>query len=161
MVTGRGIHLREREGRGASEEAEEDGGAEHEEPDDVDEQQRLARDGRGAGADLAVAAASHAGPRAGRLGAAAPVRDPVGAADRVRAEAPHRAQRDVAVPVRDGGRAGVAGLRRRRGGGRGEEEARVCARRSESVARRMRWTRREGGMPGVAGGRWSPARGGA
>ena len=106
----------------ASEEAEEDGGAEHEEPDDVDEQQRLARDGRGAGADLAVAAARHAGPRAGRLGAAAPVRDPVGAADRVRAEAPHRAQRDVSVPVRDGGRAGVAGLRlrrRRRGGGRG------------------------------------------
>lgn len=45
--------------------------------------------------------------------------------------------------------------------GAGEEEARVCARRSESVARRMRWTRREGGMPGVAGGRWSPARGGA
>ena len=29
------------------------------------------------------------------------------------------------------------------------------------MARRMRWTRREGGMPGVAGGRWSPARGGA
>jgi hypothetical protein len=85
----------------------------------VDEQQRLARDGRGAGAgaDLAVAASRHAGARAGRLGAAAPVRDPVGAADRVRAEAPHGAQRNVSFPVSYGGRAGVAGLRRRRRGG--------------------------------------------
>ena len=44
-----------------SEEAEEDGGAEHEEPDDVDEQERLAGDGRGPGPDLAVPAVRHRG----------------------------------------------------------------------------------------------------
>jgi hypothetical protein len=33
-----------------------------------------------------------------------------------------------------------------------EEAARVCTRRSESVASRMRWTRCEDGMAGAAGG---------
>lgn len=104
-------------GARTSEEAKEDGGAEHEEPDNVDEQQRLPGDGRGAGPDLAVPAPRHARAGAGGLGAPAPVRDPVGAADRVRPEAPHGAKLGLAAPVRHGGGAGVGDLGLR--GGRG------------------------------------------
>jgi hypothetical protein len=135
-----------------SEEAEEDGGAEHEEPDDVDELQRLAGEGRRAGADLAVAALGDARPRARGLGAAAPVRDPVGAADRVRAKAPHGARRGVAAPVRHGGRAGVDGFRVAGGGqGWGQEERERREEEEEAVA---------GGMGGPRHGGEGWARGG-
>jgi hypothetical protein len=78
----------------------------------------LVGDGSGAGADLTIAAGRDAGHHAGRLGAVAPVRDPVSAADWVRAEAAHRAQVDVAVPVCGRGPRRVrrtASRRRRRG----------------------------------------------
>jgi hypothetical protein len=151
--TGRG---NEKSWRGArapgSEEAEEDGGAEHEEPDDVDELQRLAGEGRRAGADLAVAALGDARPRARGLGAAAPVRDPVGAADRVGAEAPNGARRGVAAPVRHGGRAGVDGFRVAGGGqGWGQEERERREEEEEAVA---------GGMGGPRHGGEGWARGG-
>jgi hypothetical protein len=104
----RGVGNREYAPARASEEAKEHGRAKHEEPDDVDEQQRLPRDERRS--DVAEPALRHAGPRARGLGAAAPVRDPVDAADRVRAEAPHRAERGVPAPIRHGDRAGVSGF---------------------------------------------------
>jgi hypothetical protein len=118
-----------RPGARPSEEAKEHGHAEHEEPDDVEEQQRLPGDGRRDGSDLAEPALRDAGPRARCVLAAAPVRDTVSAANRVRAEAPHRARRGA----RHGNRAGVAGLGGGRGGayGLGEEQR---ERREEEAA---------------------------
>lgn len=69
-------------------EAAEDGEAEDDEPDDVDEEEGLAGDEAGAAvADLAEPQLRHGDPGARRLDAPAPVGHPVGAAHGVGAEA--------------------------------------------------------------------------
>jgi hypothetical protein len=81
---------------------------------------------------------------AGAWARVAPVRDLVGTADRVRAEAPHRAKRGVAAPVRHGDRLGIG---RFEGHGLGEEQCERCeeedavgtrGRASDTDARRRR-----------------------
>jgi hypothetical protein len=59
----------------------------------------------GATKDSGAAALAAAGGAGAGVGVA-PVRDSVGAANRVRAEAPHRAKQGVAAPVRHSDRAG-------------------------------------------------------
>jgi hypothetical protein len=127
----------------------------------VDELQRLAGEGRRAGADLAVAALGDARPRARGLGAAAPVRDPVGAADRVRAKAPHGARRGVAAPVRHGDRAGVDGFRIAGGGQGWGQEERERREEEEAVAGGMARPRHGGegwARGGDHGGLWGGRR---
>lgn len=85
---------------GPSEKPKQDGEAEHDEPDDLDQKEGLARDRARlatAIADLAETHLGDPGAGAGRVGAATPVGHTVDAADRVGPEAVHGAGRGLGL----------------------------------------------------------------
>lgn len=83
-----------------SEKPKQDGEAEHDEPDDVDKEEGLARDRAllaTAVADVAVPHLGDPGAGAGGVGTATPVGHAVGAADRVGPETVHGAGRGLGL----------------------------------------------------------------
>lgn len=89
-----------REAPSPSEKPKQDGEAEHDEPDDLDQKEGLARDRARLATAIADLAEPHLGDRgsgAGGVGAATPVGHAIGAADRVGPEAVHGAGRGLGL----------------------------------------------------------------